>query len=154
MKIQINNLAALERLIGGDTELEIEIRNNIVQEFTKRHLKGLVETETIKQAITDTKLMVVNYAKKEVAEQIGEIKRSYGSTTYNLQDDVVEAIKDQISKAMNRVVYDHIENLVKTYVGNLNIKKYINQMIDFNIKQTVEEGIRERFEAMLKKTSK
>lgn len=94
MKIQINNLAALERLIGGDTELEIEIRNNIVQEFTKRHLKGLVETETIKQAITDTKLMVVNYAKKEVAEQIGEVKRSYGSTTYKLQDDVVEAIKD------------------------------------------------------------
>lgn len=52
------------------------------------------------------------------------------------------------------MVYDHIENLVKTYVGNLDIKKYINQMIDFNIKQMVEEGIRERFEAMLKKTSK
>jgi len=28
MKIQINRLEALERLIGGDSELEIEILNN------------------------------------------------------------------------------------------------------------------------------
>lgn len=27
MKLQINSLAALERLIGGDTEVEIEVRN-------------------------------------------------------------------------------------------------------------------------------
>ena len=41
MKIQINSLKALERLIGGDNELEIEIRNSIVQEFTKKHLKSI-----------------------------------------------------------------------------------------------------------------
>ena len=39
-KIQINSLEALERLIGGDTELEIEVRNSIVQEFAKKYLKG------------------------------------------------------------------------------------------------------------------
>ena len=42
MKIQINSLEALERLIGGDTQVEIEIRNSIVQEFTKKYLKSLV----------------------------------------------------------------------------------------------------------------
>lgn len=38
MKIQINSLEALERLIGGDTELEIDIRNSIVHKFTQKHL--------------------------------------------------------------------------------------------------------------------
>jgi uncharacterized protein YqeY len=52
MKIQINSLAALERLIGGDTELEIEVRNSVVQAFSKKHLKSvadsLVETGVVR----------------------------------------------------------------------------------------------------------
>ena len=39
--IQINSLEALERLIGNDAELEINIRNAIVQKFTKKHLKAI-----------------------------------------------------------------------------------------------------------------
>ena len=35
--LQINSLKALERLIGGDSELEIGVRNSIVQEFSKKH---------------------------------------------------------------------------------------------------------------------
>ena len=41
MKIQINSLEAVERLIGGDTEVEIEVRNSVVQEFAKKHLKAV-----------------------------------------------------------------------------------------------------------------
>ena len=40
-KIQINSLDALERLIGGDTELEIEVRNSVIQKFAEKHLKPL-----------------------------------------------------------------------------------------------------------------
>jgi hypothetical protein len=36
VKIQINSLEALERLIGNDNNLEIDIRNSIVQNFTKK----------------------------------------------------------------------------------------------------------------------
>ena len=50
IKIQINSLEALERLIGGDNELEISIRDNIVQEFTNKYLKGLVNSDKIKEA--------------------------------------------------------------------------------------------------------
>ena len=39
MKI-ILDLPALERLIGNDTEIEVELRNSIVQAFAKKHLKG------------------------------------------------------------------------------------------------------------------
>jgi hypothetical protein len=42
-KIQINSLAALERLIGGEAETEIEIRNSVVQEFAKKHLRAIAD---------------------------------------------------------------------------------------------------------------
>jgi hypothetical protein len=39
IKLQINSLDALERLIGGDNEVELELRNWVVQAFAKKHLK-------------------------------------------------------------------------------------------------------------------
>jgi hypothetical protein len=50
VKIQINSLEALERLIGNDNELEIQIRGSIVQEFTKKHLRSLATTELVEGA--------------------------------------------------------------------------------------------------------
>ena len=47
MKLTIN-AEALERLIGGDSDIEIEIRQQIADQFCKRHLKSLINTETMK----------------------------------------------------------------------------------------------------------
>ena len=33
------NLSALERLLGGDSEIELGLRKAIVQEFATRHLR-------------------------------------------------------------------------------------------------------------------
>lgn len=46
-KIQINSLAALERLIGNETEIEMDIRQSVVEAFTKKHLKSLVNDEVL-----------------------------------------------------------------------------------------------------------
>jgi hypothetical protein len=43
MKLSLN-LPALERLIGGDGEIEVELRHQIVKEFTKKYLKGIVDS--------------------------------------------------------------------------------------------------------------
>ena len=44
MKLELN-LPALERLIGGDTEIEIGIRQQIVEQFCKHHIKTLMHSE-------------------------------------------------------------------------------------------------------------
>jgi hypothetical protein len=57
MKIQINSLAALERLIGGDNEVEIEIRKSVVENFMKKHINAIANsnvTEGIKNEIMKT----------------------------------------------------------------------------------------------------
>ena len=38
--LQINSIDVIERLIGGDSEVEVDIRNNVVQRFAEKHLKA------------------------------------------------------------------------------------------------------------------
>ena len=67
IKIQINSLEAVERLIGGDNEIEIQVRNSIVNDFTKRHLKGVVSEKMSK----DISKAIEN-------ELLKEVKLGYG----------------------------------------------------------------------------
>lgn len=48
IKIQINSEEALNRLLGDDFKLDIEVRNNIIQRFAERHLKALANSQMIK----------------------------------------------------------------------------------------------------------
>jgi len=54
IKLQINSLDAIERLIGGDSELEIEVRASVVEAFMKKHINSIVNskvTEAVKRDI-------------------------------------------------------------------------------------------------------
>lgn len=56
MKIQINSLVALERLIGDDKEMEITVKTSVINEFAKSYIKSVANSEivdTIKKAILD-----------------------------------------------------------------------------------------------------
>jgi hypothetical protein len=85
IKIQLNSLDSLERLIGGDSEIELSIRNNIVQEFTKKHLKSLVQDEIITKNVakvkSDLEFEILNsfYDKS---------KQNYYTEKFSLKDSV------------------------------------------------------------------
>lgn len=76
-KIQINSLEALERLIGNDNELEIQVRNNIVQEFAKKHLKAIANETTFQNEITTFKRKLQEEFDKKLEESIDTVKRYY-----------------------------------------------------------------------------
>jgi len=48
LKLQVT-AAALDRLIGGDTEFELELRQQIVQKFAEKHLKGVLSEKVLKE---------------------------------------------------------------------------------------------------------
>lgn len=76
IKVQLNSLKALERLIGGDSEIEIEIRNSIVQEFTKRYLKALVTEDHIKTLRTELDIELKR-AKDQIQKETQEVFGKY-----------------------------------------------------------------------------
>lgn len=54
MKLELNG-PALERLIGGDTEVELHLRKQIVHNFAKKHLKVVAEQEAYRAALEEAK---------------------------------------------------------------------------------------------------
>ena len=105
IKIQINSLEALERLIGGNTELEIELRGAIVQEFAKKHLKAVANETIIANAnyeirnyIRENYMTLINYRTNEYASQI------------NFKAVIEKDVKAFFSTEVNRAIRDYNES--------------------------------------------
>ena len=111
IKIQINSLEALERLIGGDSELELELRNSVVQDFASKHLKSL--------AVTFSNRSLSQEFATEVRKQIADIG------TFDKWNSTCQ---------LNPKVKAEIENTVKQTV-----KELINELIDKNTIQSLAE---------------
>lgn len=111
-KIQINSLAALERLIGGDSELEIEVRNSVVQNFTKKYLKDVANSEIVK--------VEANLVKREVYDSVFK-KRAYG---YH------EVMTQEMQELIRATAKDVIENGVREIVHNAVTKEELTKQVD------------------------
>jgi hypothetical protein len=92
-------IPALERLIGGDTELEVEIRKSIVYEFSKRHLSAVA-----KEVYGD-----IEKAKEQIRTQVlgdmGAVKmEAWSSGRYKLTSEATEAIRSSVRQVIREAV--------------------------------------------------
>lgn len=127
---------ALERLIGGNTEVETNLRQSIVENFSKKYLKTIVNHELIKNQISkleeDSKKVRNEIQSKfdnEIKKQIGNIRRKYGGEISNIEFN--NEFRKQIDKYMVSKFDQFINNLISsTFDKHENeIKEYINRVI-------------------------
>jgi hypothetical protein len=106
------DVPALERLLGGDTELELDLRKSVVIEFTRRHLKDLAESEAVRQesaAIRDAvSQAVVNHIGRRVTTDKG--------WTHQTESQ----LKSEIEELLGRVVEKKVDEMVARAVENRN----------------------------------
>ena len=119
IKIQINSLEALERLIGGDNELEISIRDNIVQEFTNKYLKGLVNSDKIKEASWSINQKIRNC-----------VEETYLSGAY---------LKPEIINNIRKEVKDYVDKCLHSYLDD-EINKELRSLIETRIQKLTGSG--------------
>ena len=119
IKIPINSLEALERLIGGDNELEISIRDNIVQEFTNKYLKGLVNSDKIKEASWSINQKIRNC-----------VEETYLSGTY---------LKPEIVNNIRKEVKDYVDKCLHSYLDN-EINKELRSLMETRIQKLTDSG--------------
>jgi len=144
LTIQINNLEALERLIGGDAEVEVDIRQNIVETFTKKHLKSLANDSTL-QKIGEA---IKKETNSEILEEVIE-KTTYGGnrTSYKLSTKARELIREQLKYAVSTEIYDIIVEEIKRQ----NITDTLNATLERQVKYITEELTKESLAAKLDK---
>lgn len=106
------NRPALDRLLGGDTQLEIELRRQVVEEFAKRRLKELMSEPTFK-ALAQAEALALS---QEVKAVVGE--RLYDFRTSQYRAEVREEILPIIKAVVEQVVRETVTEMVSKIVEN------------------------------------
>lgn len=127
IKIQINSLEALERLIGGDSELEIEIRNSIVQEFSRQYLKPIAITQQFQTTLTNIQKQASSVIQDKVNE---EVWKKYFDTDWcnrptQVKSEYVAKIKECIKKNLDLILKEE----VKKAIDNLDKDRFFDGMM-------------------------
>lgn len=117
LTIQINDLSALERLIGGDTQVELDIRQSVVESFTKKHLKSLVDAN------------VMNRIQSAVVEETsaGLVEKIQASWSSNYK--LTTTAQQLISNSVKDVVAQEVSQLVRDEIGRTNISATITDLL-------------------------
>jgi phenylpyruvate tautomerase PptA (4-oxalocrotonate tautomerase family) len=148
-QIVINSREALERLIGGDTELEVSLRQSVAEDFAKRYLKGLVNTDLMQRAkaeVEATLQMLRNLVVDEsrVALQAFVTIAGWGGK-WVLADSVKQSIREEAKQRVADEVHKAIAEAVEAKLANLNV------IIDDEILRKVRYEVREEVKQALKK---
>ena len=145
MKIQLNSLEALERLIGGDTEVEFEIRNSIVQEFTKKYLKGLVNETIANDVIKEA----VRQARNEIAEKLFTTSKINFYSKTVLKKEIAEAFIQDIKSDLYKEIYEELnlpevkKQLLATaeWAKSEALKKYTDERVYAEISEKIRKEL-------------
>lgn len=133
------NRPALERLIGGDTEVEVKLREQVVAEFVKKHLKQFQTDKLIGPALEKYKQALAN----EVKLAVGEEYWADGYLQPRLRDRVKllidAAIKIAIEDKVRTWLHDRAEQYAKEF--DEAVQRYQGRML-----QLAERTARETLE--------
>lgn len=150
LTIQINNLEALERLIGGNTEVEVEVRNAVVQKFTEKHLKALANESIIGKTLDAIKADISTQIKEKCEAQIATFKTNfYGSTTeIKLNPSIKSEIDSQVRNLVDSTVRTMVDDALKTWKDDLELKNRIDKRFEYYTTEMINTEIKNRIEKL------
>jgi hypothetical protein len=140
MRLELN-LPALERLLGGDTDAEVHLRQQIVEEFTRKNIKSLINDATLK------KLQDVwrNEAESLVENAVGGLfaerhDDQLGTLRYRIEDAIDAAVKDSLERALEEFILKERVRL------EVKIEKAVQAAVDGEVSKVVEREIQRRLD--------
>ncbi len=140
------DVPALERLLAGDTAVEVSLRSGIVQEFAKRHLVAVLRDKEFK-AFLDAETTIAHRGLEAMLhEHVGKIKRE--EANYRSWDHVVlsgtmqKRIDEEVEIRIGKIIYEAADRIFKSF--ETRIDRLINARLDFLTNEHVTKLVRER----------
>lgn len=140
MKIQINSLAALERLIGGDNEAEIEIRQSVVEIFTRKYLKTIVA----QPLMNATKESLLNEVQDTLMDK-EKIDWGYPNHRFVIK----EAIVSQVRGTIRKIVMEELGAIIREEIGTNGYKESLDKMVKEQVDYIVNMGTSQEIQAQI-----
>lgn len=148
-KIQINSLEALERLVGGDTELEIEVRNSVVQRFAEKHLKPLANSDGFK-AIGN---QIRKDANDNLSREIASFKETWNGslTDIKIKPEIKQEIDRQVRALVDEKIREAVHEATQFWANEKEIESRISKAMAYYNEETVKDEVKRRIEEIKKK---
>jgi hypothetical protein len=150
-------LPALQRLIGGDSEAEIQIRQGIVESFARRQLKCLLNDDVIRQVLTSARQEAIAIIAKQAQEKFADIavtNQGWGNqvTKVTLKPEIVAEINKAVLRKWHEIREEAVAKAVEDIISVRQelIESVIEKKVNHRIDDLVAEGVRKRFEALAK----
>lgn len=144
MKIELNT-PALERLIGGDTAVELALRKQIVHTFTGRHLQRIAEERVVQQQVNAIQAYIDEVVKQELGIEAISTSTRWSAMTTQLRSLVRTCADEIIQEVVAEALKDFIAKQKRWLEHEIRIA--IEKAMAKQIEVEVQQGIRERLDA-------
>lgn len=146
MRVDLS-LAALERLMGGDTEVEACLRQQVAEQFAKHHLKPLLNDALFSRM----KQWFAGEVQKATEEAIGTLKREYssvwgGQDKLTINESLKKAIEQMAVAAADAAIKANLEWYKRECIARdtAHIEKVITRALDQDIEKRVQAEVERR----------
>jgi len=142
LKVKVNlTLAALERLIGGDSAMEVELRNQVAINFAKKYLQGQLDTavrvevlrlETIVKELTEVAV------RRHMSNRVGVLTKGQYVLTERTHDIITRAIDTMLPELISEAVREHVTPERITEIANTEVLHHMRNQV----RKQIEEAMR------------
>jgi hypothetical protein len=156
--LQINNLEALERLIGGDTEIEIAVRQSTADAYCKKFVKPIAD-EMVKNLIYNAIAPLQKAFQAELSKYFIGQPGSYGAMLKDSYKSVFaemakKMIEEQAQEGISEAILDlraQLESHVQKRIAE--VDRFMNQISsEERFNYMVQEVTRKRIADIVSKT--
>jgi hypothetical protein len=150
LTLQINSLEALERLIGNDTQAEIEIRTSLVQKFAEKHLKPIVNSEPISKAVNDIRTEAFRILSDKCSEEIATFKSNWYATDrisdIKLKQPILDEIERMVRLKIDSVIATAVETAIAKWTATSDLEERIQKRVDYYTQEQINQLVKAKLE--------
>lgn len=139
VKIQINSLEALERLIGNDTQLEIELRQSVAVAMTKKYVSALVDKQILKDVIAETQV---------------QKQSNFGSDGLYYRVNLSDGIKEKIREYVQQQIGDSVREIVDSSITSNLLEPIVKRNVDYKVGDITNKILQEQVNEKVKEQIK
>lgn len=124
---------AIEKVLSCQgEETKLELQNTIVQEFTKKHLKGLINGDLVNEWRLEVKQEIIKDLNREVVQSNG---------FYDLK--ISDKAKECLSNHVIHLVNTQLQLYINENVISERLEKYLSEIIQRTYKDSVIKLVNE-----------
>jgi hypothetical protein len=153
MKLQLDG-DAVERLIGGNTEVEIELRKWVVQEFTKKYLKAVVSDKEFTKFLNEERGQTSRVVSELIKKHVGETVYDGYSSNFKMVSSLETALKTELDNMLKGIIFNVVASTkrdVELKVNEVFVQNMpsIDGIIKLHVNKLTKEYITEKVKARL-----